>query len=209
MKLTKYEHACVTLEKDGEVLVIDPGDFSSDFVPPEHVVAVVLTHVHGDHFDPDNIAAIVDKNPDARIISIDAVTTQLEAINKQTVRPGETVTVGAFTLEFFGGLHALIHESIPRAENIGVLVNELFYYPGDSFTVPERSVDTLALPVTGPWLKIGEAMDFLLAVKPRFAFPTHDAIADDLGRELVDRLVNNFATEHGVEYQRLTESIEI
>ena len=25
MKLTKYEHACFTVEKDGKLLVVDPG----------------------------------------------------------------------------------------------------------------------------------------------------------------------------------------
>ena len=28
MKLTKHEHACVVLEKDGTSIVIDPGAFS-------------------------------------------------------------------------------------------------------------------------------------------------------------------------------------
>ena len=28
MKLTKYSHACIRLEKDGTVLVLDPGNFS-------------------------------------------------------------------------------------------------------------------------------------------------------------------------------------
>ena len=28
MKLTKYTHACVRLEKNGRVLVLDPGTFS-------------------------------------------------------------------------------------------------------------------------------------------------------------------------------------
>ncbi|MDX6252098.1 MAG: hypothetical protein QOF10_5458, partial [Kribbellaceae bacterium] len=30
MKLTKYSHACVTLEKDGKVLLVDPGTFAED-----------------------------------------------------------------------------------------------------------------------------------------------------------------------------------
>jgi probable F420-dependent oxidoreductase len=84
------------------------------------------------------------------------------------------VTVGDFTLRFFGGTHAVIHSSIPTIENVGVLVNEELYYPGDSYAVPEGiEVDTLAAPLGAPWLKIGEAMDYVLAVKDCFtAFRT-------------------------------------
>jgi L-ascorbate metabolism protein UlaG (beta-lactamase superfamily) len=55
MKLTKYEHACFTVEKDDQVLVVDPGSFSSDFIAPAGVVAIVVTHEHGDNFDPEQI----------------------------------------------------------------------------------------------------------------------------------------------------------
>jgi L-ascorbate metabolism protein UlaG (beta-lactamase superfamily) len=31
MKLTKYTHACIVLEEQGEKLVIDPGGFTPEF----------------------------------------------------------------------------------------------------------------------------------------------------------------------------------
>ena len=51
MKLTKYEHACFSVEHDGMTLVVDPGNFTTDFIAPEGVIAVVITHEHSDHFD--------------------------------------------------------------------------------------------------------------------------------------------------------------
>lgn len=209
MKLTKYEHACFTVEKDNQILVVDPGAFSSDFLPPENVIGVVITHEHGDHYDHDMIAQIVDKNPDALILGHESVVSHIEVFETKAVAAGEIVTVGPFELEFFGGLHALIHESIPRVANLGVLINELLYYPGDSFNLPEKSVDTLAIPASAPWLKIGEAIDFLLAIKPRLAFPTHDAILSDSGKQISDTLLGNVAKQNNIEYVRLKEQIEI
>ena len=132
-----------------------------------------------------------------------------EGIRVHVASPGETLQCGAFTLQFFGGEHALIHESMPRPHNLGVLIDHSLYYPGDSLVVPDVAVDTLALPVVAPWLKIGETMDFLIAVHPRFAFPTHDAVASAAGKALVDRMLGSLAGAHDITYQRLETPIEI
>lgn len=209
MQLTKYEHACFTLEKHEQILVIDPGEFSSDFIAPEHVIGIIITHEHGDHFDPEQLSAIIDKNPEAIVIGPEAVTSQIEAFETKLATPGETLEVGPFTLEFFGGQHAAIHPSVPQIANIGVFIDDLLYYPGDSFTVPDKPIDTLALPVAAPWLKISEVMDFLTRTHPRLAFPTHDAILSSTGQEITDARLEATVKENGTIYQRLTGPIDI
>ena len=203
MNVTKYEHACFTVEKDDQVLVVDPGSFTTDFIAPEGVIAIIITHEHADHFDAELISAIIDKNPEAVIIGDASITNQIEAFETRPVTAGETLEVGPFHLEFFGGKHASIHDSLPTPPNLGVMVDELLYYPGDSFYVPEdHSVDTLALPVAAPWLKISEAMDFLAAIHPRVAFPTHDAILSNTGKGLVDRMIGTVAEQNDIVYTR-------
>lgn len=203
MQLTKYEHACFTVEKDGQLLVVDPGNFTTDFIAPEHVVGIVITHSHPDHFDQELVAAIIDKNPEAVIIADASIIETIEAFPAHRVAAGDNYTVGPFDLAFFGGTHATIDSSMTVPPNLGVMVNDLLYYPGDSFAMPhDRSVDTLALPIAAPWLKISEALDFLQAVNPRAAFPTHDAILSPLGQALVDRLVATTADRRGIVYSR-------
>jgi L-ascorbate metabolism protein UlaG (beta-lactamase superfamily) len=209
MKLTKYEHACFTVEIDNKLVVVDPGGFSGDFIAPADVVAVVVTHQHGDHFDPDVLAAIYNKNPNSLLLANQAIIDLMPDHRGQAVEPGQKVTVAGFELAFFGGEHASIHSSMPTVPNIGVMINELLYYPGDSLTVPDIPVDTLALPAAAPWLKIGEAIDFLLAVKPRLAFPTHDAILSEIGKELSDAMLSQTAKSAGIEYRRLESVIDI
>lgn len=203
MRLTKYEHACFTVERGKDMLVVDPGGFTTDFVAPEGVVAIVITHEHGDHFDHDQLEAIIDKNPDAVIIGHQAITSQIEAFSTKTVFAGATVTIGEFSLEFFGGEHAEIHSSLPHIANLGVLINELVYYPGDSFVLPNKPIDTLALPVGAPWLKISETMEFLAAASPRLAFPTHDAVLSEVGKSLPDRMLPAIAEKIGATYKRI------
>ena len=206
MQLTKYEHACFTVEQDGQLLVIDPGNFTTDFIAPDRVVGIVITHEHADHFDSELVANIIDKNPDAVIVAHSSITQTVEAFETIAVDTGTTLNIGQFRLEFFGGEHATIFTDTPPLANLGVMINDLLYYPGDSFAVPvNRSVDTLALPVAAAWLKINETLNFLTAVKPRSAFPTHDAILSPTGQGLVDRMIAAKAEQLGIEYRRETK----
>ena len=205
-QLTKYEHACFTIEKDSQILVVDPGAYTTDFIAPDHVVGVIITHDHADHFDEELVASIIDKNPDAIIVGHPSVIDSIEAFQTLAVEPGDSLSLGPFELEFFGGSHASIADTIQAPANLGVMIDDLLYYPGDSFTLPEdRYVDTLALPVAAPWLKISEVIDFLRAIHPHTAFPTHDAILSSSGQALVDHLVKAEADKVDTTYARISE----
>lgn len=209
MKITKYEHACLVVEDSGQALVIDPGGYTTDFVVPTNAVAVIITHEHADHLHREHLQAIVAKNPDVCIIAHADVTAQLQDFTTKSVVANEGVKVGSFELEFFGGKHALITPEWGSIANLGVMVNNQLYYPGDSFTVPDRQVEVLALPVAAPWLKISETIDFLQAVRPKLVFPTHDAILSEAGKGLPDSMLPPIAQKAGASYQRLHEPLEI
>jgi len=203
MQLTKYEHACFTLETAGEMLVIDPGKFTTDFVVSDNVAAVVITHEHADHFDTELLEKIFHKNPNAVFVSLQAITDSLSEYKTQSVHPGDKTEIGPFRLRFFGGKHALIHSSMPLIDNLAVLVNDTVYYPGDSFTIPNTPVDVLALPVGAPSLKMSESMYFLAAIKPLLVFPTHDAVLSTIGKSLPDLILPVIASKNGTEYKRI------
>ncbi|WP_394289560.1 MBL fold metallo-hydrolase [Microbacterium sp.] len=195
MRVTKHEHACLRLDTEGKTLIIDPGSFTLPLSDLTDLVAVVLTHEHPDHWTPKQLDAILADAPGTPIFGPAGVAAAASDHEITVVSPGETIEVGPFTLEFFGGTHNVIHESIPVIDNVGVLVNDAFYYPGDSYAVPEgRDVALLAAPVGAPWLKIGDAMDYVLAVRPRRAFGTHDMTLSRIGLDMHrDRL--RWATE--------------
>jgi len=203
MKITKYEHACFVAEENGQSLVVDPGNWTSSFTAPDNVVAVVITHEHQDHLDLSHLHAIVSKNPEVVIITHPDVVKQLTDFNARPANPGDSLSVGGFNLTFYGGDHAVISPDRPALANIGVMINDRVYYPGDSFAIPDAPVDILALPVSAPWMKYSEAMEFLTAVKPRIVFPTHDAILSDVGKGLADAMSSAVANQTGAAYQRL------
>jgi L-ascorbate metabolism protein UlaG (beta-lactamase superfamily) len=199
MRITKLEHAAFVLEKDGAKLVVDPGNFSRRLADPSGVAAVVITHEHADHWDAPHLAALLDANPGVPIYGPQGVKDAASDFSITAVAPGDSVTAGPFELAFFGGKHAVIHSSIPVVDNVGVSVDGgAVYYPGDSFAVPEGvEVDVLAAPSSAPWLKIGEAIDFILAVKPRRAFPTHEMINSEAGRKMAKDRIGWAAQQNG------------
>lgn len=203
MKLTKFEHACFTLEKDGNTIVVDPGYLTTDFIEPDNVVAIIITHSHSDHFDPEQIDDILQTNPAAVVMGPKDVTDQLKNHETRTVRPGDNLVHEGIELEFFGGVHSTIHPDLPTPENVAVMIDERVYYPGDSFVVPDKSVDVLALPISAPWLKIQESINFMLAVAPADVFPTHDAILSAAGQQIADNNVKHFAEEAAIDYMRI------
>jgi L-ascorbate metabolism protein UlaG (beta-lactamase superfamily) len=196
MRVTKHEHAALTLQDSGKTLVIDPGALTDPLLDLGEVVGIVLTHEHPDHWTPDHLDRIRKNTPDVPIYAPAGVAAAAAGYDVIVVSPGDTVALDPFTLRFFGGTHAVIHDSIPVIDNVGVLVNGSLYYPGDSYAAPGVDVKLLAAPVGGPWLKIGDAMDFVLAVKPRQAFGTHDMTLSVIGRDM-HRGRLRWATEQG------------
>ena len=185
MRVTKYEHATLRIDESGETLLVDPGTFTAPLDALTDVVAVVITHEHPDHWTPKHLDRVLRDAPGTPIFAPAGVAAAAGDHEITVVAPGDEVTAGRFTLRFFGGAHEVIHSSLPPIENVGVLVNDRLYYPGDSYFVPEGvEVDTLAAPLGAPWLRIGDAMDFVLAVKPRRAFGTHDMTLSVIGKAM-------------------------
>ena len=54
MRITKLGHACVRIEDEGGVVVIDPGIFT-DAGAPDGADAVLVTHEHPDHVHPRHL----------------------------------------------------------------------------------------------------------------------------------------------------------
>jgi L-ascorbate metabolism protein UlaG (beta-lactamase superfamily) len=201
MRLTKYSHSCVRLAGDG-VLVIDPGGFS-ERTALDGVDAVLITHEHADHLDLDALTEALAGRPEVRIFTHPEVVPKLGDLASvtTTVDAGDDFTAAGFGVRAYGGRHALIHPDIPSVANLGYLVDGTVYHPGDSFDVPaDATVETLFVPVSAPWLKAAESIEFVRAVKPRRAFALHDALLNDNGFGLVDMLMSRLS---GAEYRRL------
>jgi L-ascorbate metabolism protein UlaG (beta-lactamase superfamily) len=193
MELTKHTHACVTLDKEGSRLLLDPGTFNTNAA--ELVASagtILLTHEHYDHVDEEAIAAALAARPELRVYGPAAVVDRWQAQRGQvtSVAEGERFEVDGFDVAVFGDLHASIHQDIPQVANVGYLIDGRLFHPGDSYYVPPVPVTTLLVPTSGPWTKFGEAVDFVRAVNPESAVQIHEVMLSEIGQQSVATFIS-------------------
>ncbi|WP_199254228.1 MBL fold metallo-hydrolase [Mycolicibacterium mengxianglii] len=195
MELTHFGHSCLLANFPNTTVLFDPGNFSHGFEGITGLSAILITHQHPDHADPERLPALVKANPHAALYADPQTAAQLGGA-WTAVNVGDEFSIGELTVRGVGGTHAVIHPEIPVVDNISYLVGDgehpaKLMHPGDALFVPDEPVDVLATPAAAPWMKISEAVDYLRAVAPTHAVPIHQGIIAKEAR--------------GVYYGRLTE----
>ena len=105
MLLTKFTQSCIRLEKDGKVLVFDPGNFSETDRALAGADTVLVTHEHADHIDVDAVATALSAGTSLQLYAPAGVAAQL-----RDKAPGAGPRI-----------HAVGHdERIPRVVDVGV-----------------------------------------------------------------------------------------
>lgn len=202
MELTKFGHACVRITDGDRRLAIDPGVFTDVPQALADLDAVLITHEHADHVDVDRLAAAAGQNPALRVWAPKSVADQLAgnqvlADRVTAVGPGQSFVAGGLQVRTYGGQHALIHSSIPVVANVGYLVGDAVYHPGDSYTVPNAVVEAVLVPINAPWSKLAETIDFTVSVRASRAFQVHDGLLNDTGRSLYESQVDRATQFYG------------
>jgi L-ascorbate metabolism protein UlaG (beta-lactamase superfamily) len=211
MRIFKHGHSCVRLETGDVAVVIDPGMFTAPDAL-DGATAVLVTHEHPDHWTPDLLRAT-----DAPVFTIGAVAGQIRdhapdvAERVTVVAPGDRLDVG-MPVEVIGEKHAVIHPELPHFDNSGYLIEAdgtTVFHPGDALTVPDRTADVLMLPVSAPWLKVSECIDYARTMGVRRSVAIHDAMYSEAGLRIVDGHLNRFLAPREQEYVRLQAGEEL
>lgn len=196
MRVTHFGHACVLVElpqRDARIL-IDPGTYSADFDQLRDLDLILLTHAHPDHLDADRLRDLAQHNPDATIVHSPGAATVLTGLTTTVAIPGDKLTVSGVDITVTGtGEHACIHADLPGSDNNGYLIDGLVLHPGDALDPPGADVDVLLVPAGGPWLKIGESVDYVRALAPRVVVPIHQAGLAPVHQQLHHQLLRNLA----------------
>jgi len=211
MRITKFGHACVRIESGSTTVVVDPGGWS-EREAVDGASAVLVTHEHPDHLDPDNLRAT-----DAPVYTIGAVARQIAeqapdvAERVTVVKPGDVLDLG-IPVTVVGEKHAVIHPELQHFDNSGYLLEvegRRVFHPGDAITERPEAVDLLLLPVHAPWNKISEVIDYGRAVGAPLSVAIHDGLLNERGLALTQRQLSGMLGEREQEYLRVEPGTEV
>jgi L-ascorbate metabolism protein UlaG (beta-lactamase superfamily) len=180
-KITWFAQSAFRIEHGGLLIYVDPFKVP-DGEPPADVL--LLTHDHGDHLSPDDIARI--RGAETKVFAGPAVTskieqpfTELSVGDSAEYRSLKVHAVPAYTTTKLRDSGEPTHPK--EAQHVGYRfeIGELsFYFAGDTDVIPEMEeigpVDYAFLPVSGVFVMTAEeAAEAAKIIQPSVAIPCH------------------------------------
>ncbi|MFM2340042.1 MAG: hypothetical protein RLZZ360_678 [Candidatus Parcubacteria bacterium] len=202
MNITKIGQCCLLIETAGKRILTDPGRFTTAQNDLTAIDLILITHEHADHLHSDSMAQIMKNNPQAQVVTNESVGRMLTelGIAYSVLEEAVETDVCDVCIEARAGKHVEIFGEFGQVENTGFFIDKTLFYPGDAYLNPGKPVPILALPVSGPWCAIKDALNYAVTLAPKQAFPVHDAVLNDDGMNLVHGLCKNQLANHQIDF---------
>lgn len=176
IQVTKIHHACLLIEGSGTRILVDPGMLGPR-PPLDDVDAVLITHRHDDHLDPDLVREALRRD-----IPVWAPADTRGALGDDRIRvaaPGDSFTVGGrdgLRVEVAGDRHAEVHPEIPGPQNRAYLIGGAVFVTGDEHVTPPGPFRLLATPIDAPWLRATDLIRYVRRLRPELVIGVHDGL---------------------------------
>ena len=181
VKITPLNHASTLIEAGGKTIYVDPAK-PAKLVGLPKADLILISHIHGDHMDPDSIKEI--SKADTEILAtptvVQTVTSAKPITNGETKNwQGWTIeAVPAYNLKRGPAAGQLFH---PKGRDNGYILTyggKRFYFSGDTEGVPEmrvlKNIDVALVCMNLPYtMPPEEAADAVKAFHPKIVIPYH------------------------------------
>lgn len=214
MRITKYIHACLLIEKGADKILFDPGKFSfvEGQVKPSQfkdLSAIILTHCHPDHIDDAALKEIIENNPNAAVLANREIKNKLAEKNiKVEILESGKRTVNSFSIEAFDAAHEkILADEIPQ--NTAYVIDDLLVHPGDSLAesvLAKANTKIFALPMMAPWETELQAFEFAKKMSPKKVVPIHDGYVKDFFLKSRYQAMQKFLKKEDIEFLWMSEA---
>jgi L-ascorbate metabolism protein UlaG (beta-lactamase superfamily) len=181
VKITPLYHASTLIQAAGKTIYVDPAK-PVKFAELPKADLILVTHLHGDHFDPDAIAAL--SQPSTEVITPANVAAKLPSAkamsNDQTHQWNQWTieAVPAYNVTRGPAPGQLYH---PKGRDNGYVLTyggKRFYFSGDTEGTPEmralKNIDVAFICMNLPYtMPPEEAADAVRAFHPKVVIPYH------------------------------------
>lgn len=182
MNITKYPQSCLIVEKDGARILIDPGSFLAGKFTAEQlpdIDAIILTHRHPDHANPELITALLAKKSVPVYANDDTKDFLGGSVVTHPINPGDTATVAGFAVQTYDMPHCPMPDGSAGPPNNGYVFDGTFLHAGDGVAVEGLQVENAAIAIAGPDVSLRDAADLIKAVGAKKVIPIHYSIFSD------------------------------
>jgi L-ascorbate metabolism protein UlaG (beta-lactamase superfamily) len=176
-RFTWYRQSAYLWKGDGINVYIDPWGVTGD--PPADVV--FITHAHGDHYDPDDLAKVV-REGSTKLVAPHDIAAELSG-DVTAVAPGDSGEAAGIRFQAVPAYNVVEErlEMHPRSNNWVGYILDLgdfsYYHAGDTDHVPELDsvkADVAFIPIGGTYtMDVPEAAELVKAQSPKLAVPMH------------------------------------
>ena len=202
LKITFVGHGTLMFTFAGKTVHVDPTSREADYTTMPEANLILITHEHGDHLDPEAIAAVRGKDT-VIVLTEKCADTAPGAV---IMRNGDTraaadlriEAVPAYNIEHKRPSGEPFH---PRGHGNGYIITfggKRVYVAGDTENTPEmkrlRDIDVAFLPMNLPYtMTPAMVADAAKAFRPRILYPYH------FGETDTSELVRLLADDKGIE----------
>ncbi|HHW33472.1 MAG TPA: MBL fold metallo-hydrolase [Paracoccus solventivorans] len=183
--LTPFEHASLMLTLDGQNILVDPVGGAERYAAAGPLAAVLVTHEHGDHFDPEVLAAVVTDG--VALVVNPAVAEKLpEALRARAtvMANGDSGEIAGIKIEAVPAYNITPERTQyhPQGRDNGYVLTSpehgRIYIAGDTEATPEfvaqQDIALAFVPMNLPYtMSIDQAVEGVAAMAPRLVIPYH------------------------------------
>lgn len=184
LTIQPLNHATMALTWQGKTIYTDPNGGAKTFEGVTAPDLILITDIHGDHFNPETLAAINTTN--AKLIVPQAVADKLPENLKDkaiVLNNGKTTSIMNISITAIPmyNLPESADTRHPKGRGNGYVVtfgNKKIYVSGDTSGVPEmrnlKDIDVAFVCMNLPYtMDINEASQAVLDFKPKVVYPYH------------------------------------
>ena len=186
-RITFIGHATLMIEFNGKVIHVDPVSAQADYSKLPKADIILVTHEHGDHFDPVVLNLI--SRPETDLVTNESVAAKFGT--GKVMKNGDSMTVQGIPVQAVPAYNTTEGRSRfhPKGRDNGFVLNLgglLVYIAGDTEDIPEmtglKGIDVAFLPVNQPYTMTPvQAVNAAKQFKPRILYPYHYGDTDISG----------------------------
>ncbi len=205
-------HATLVLQWAGKAVYVDPVGGAKRLAGLPKPDVVLVTHIHGDHFDAATLEELVSGGGHVRLVVPRAVAEKLPkgplAESVTVATEGKKIEIGGMAIEAVPAYNITPQRQKfhPKGRGVGYLLRlggKTVYIAGDTEGTPEMGkltgVDVAFLPMNLPYtMSVEQAARAIREFKPKIVYPYHFRNSDGTMADL-EKLQRLVGAESGIE----------